>query len=128
MFGAGVLIVGAAGAFSEIYAALNTIWRTPPAKLLGVWSFVRARLPSFGLVLTGFLMTTSLMLSAALAAMAKFAAQLIPAAARPASYTRTRRVDSHSGHPVCDDFPDFAQSAHRLGRRKDWRSYHGRSF
>ncbi len=81
MFGAGVLIVGATGAFSEIYAALNTIWWTPPAKLSGVWSFVRARLLSFGLVLTvGFLMMTSLMLSAALAAMAKFAAQLIPAA------------------------------------------------
>jgi membrane protein len=79
--GVGVLILGATGAFSEIYTALNNIWHTPPAKLSGIWSIVRARLLSFGLVLAvGFLMLTSLILSAGLAGMAKYASQLIPAA------------------------------------------------
>jgi membrane protein len=81
LLGVAVFILGATGAFSEIYTALNNIWRTPPAKLSGLWSFVRARLLSFGLVLAvGFLMLTSLILSAALAGVAKFASQLVPVA------------------------------------------------
>jgi membrane protein len=81
LLGVAVFILGATGAFSEIYTALNNIWRTPPAKLSGIWSFARARLLSFGLVLAvGFLMLTSLILSAALAGVAKFASQLVPVA------------------------------------------------
>jgi membrane protein len=79
VLGLGVLILGATGAFSEMYTALNNIWGTPPAKLSGAWSIVRARLLGFGLVLVlGFLMLTSLLVSAVLAGIAKFAGQLIP--------------------------------------------------
>lgn len=74
-----VLILGATGAFSEIYTALNNIWRIPPAKLSGAWSIVKARLLSFGLVLVlGFLMLASLLVSAFLAGIAKFAGQMVP--------------------------------------------------
>ena len=78
VIGIGILVLGATGAFSEIYTALNNIWQTPPAKLSGVWSTVRARLLSFGLVLViGFLMLASLLVSAMLAGIAKFAGGLI---------------------------------------------------
>lgn len=79
ILGIGVLILGATGAFSEMYTALNNIWRTPPAKLQGAWSMVRARLLGFGLVMVlGFLMLASLLVSAVLAGIAKFAGQLVP--------------------------------------------------
>jgi membrane protein len=74
-----VLVLGATGAFSEVYGALNNIWRTPPERLSGAWSIVRARLLSFGLVLVvGFLMLVSLILSAGLTAFTKFAGNLLP--------------------------------------------------
>ncbi|MBV9885086.1 MAG: YihY/virulence factor BrkB family protein [Acidobacteria bacterium] len=83
VLGVGVLILGATGAFNEIYTALNNIWRTEPAgthgALSGAWSMVKARLLSFGLVLVlGFLMLASLLVSALLSAIAKFAGTLIP--------------------------------------------------
>jgi membrane protein len=74
-----ILILGATGAFSEVYTALNNIWQTPPEKLSGAWSVVKARLLSFGLVLVvGFLMLVSLLLSAGLVAFTKYAGGLLP--------------------------------------------------
>ena len=74
-----IVVIGATGAFGEIYTALNNIWKTPPAKLSGIWSTIRARLLSFGLVLViGFLMLASLLVSAMLAGVAKFAGGMMP--------------------------------------------------
>jgi membrane protein len=79
ILGMGVLVLGATGAFSEMYTALNNIWRAPPAKLQGAWSMVRARLLGFGLVLVlGFLMLASLVVSAVLSGIAKYAGEIIP--------------------------------------------------
>src|SRR5690349_7259561 len=72
--GAVLLGVGAISVFGELQDALDRIWRAPGrAGSGGVWSLVRARLLSFGMVLgIGFLLICSLIASAAVAALGKF--------------------------------------------------------
>jgi membrane protein len=63
--------LGATGAFLELQTALNTIWRVKP-KASRSWfgALVRQRLISFGLVVgVGFLLLTSLLVSAGLTAL-----------------------------------------------------------
>jgi membrane protein len=64
------LIVGATSVFGELQNALERIWQTPPpAREVGWWRFLRARVLSVGLVLgVGFLLLVSLVASAGLAA------------------------------------------------------------
>jgi membrane protein len=70
--GVATLLVGAASVFGELQNALDRIWRAPPRKGGGLWSLIRARLLSFGMVLgIGFLLIVSLLASAAIAAAGK---------------------------------------------------------
>src|SRR4029450_10493046 len=63
-------VVAATGAFLELQAALNTIWRVKPNPGLNLKAFVIDRLRSFGLVVAvGFLLMVSLAVTAALAAL-----------------------------------------------------------
>ena len=75
--------LGATGAFLELQTALNAIWRVKPkasATFLG--SLVIDRLISFGLVVAvGFLLLTSLLVSAGLAALDKYMGQAFPGVA-----------------------------------------------
>ncbi len=66
-----LLLVGATTVFGELQSALDRIWRAPERdKISGIWSLLRTRLLSFGLILgLGFLMMVSLIFSAALAAL-----------------------------------------------------------
>jgi membrane protein len=75
--------LGATGAFLELQTALNAIWRVKPKASS---SFLRAliidRVISFGLVVgLGFLMLTSLLVSAGLAALHAYMGQTFPAVA-----------------------------------------------
>jgi membrane protein len=72
--GAVTLIVGATTVFAELQSALDRIWEVPAAKKAsGIWSLIRQRLLSLGMVLVlGLLMLVSLVLSAALAALGKW--------------------------------------------------------
>lgn len=65
-----LLGIGATTVFAELQSDLDRIWKAPAAKQsTGIWSFLRARLLSFGMVVSiGFLMIASLVVSAALAA------------------------------------------------------------
>lgn len=73
------LLFGASGVFGELHDALNTIWDSQPEKQSGWFSVVKAKLFSFGMVLSvGFLLLVSLIISAALAFMGKFFGQVIP--------------------------------------------------
>ena len=75
--------LGATGAFLELQTALNTIWRVKP-KVSGSWfgALVRQRLISFGLVVgVGFLLLTSLLVSAGLTALDRYMGNAYPAAA-----------------------------------------------
>jgi membrane protein len=63
-------VVAASGAFLELQAALNTIWRVKPNPGVHLKAFVFDRLRSFGLVVAiGFLLMVSLAVTAALAAL-----------------------------------------------------------
>jgi membrane protein len=72
------LVAGAAGAFGQLKAALNTIWDVPPAQepggLAGLLNTLKQEFLSFAMVLgIGFLLLVALVLSAALAALSNFA-------------------------------------------------------
>jgi membrane protein len=79
LFGLATLLFGATGAFNEIHDALNNIWSAEPNKGSGLSNFIRTRFLSFGLVLIlGFLLLVSLVISAGLAGLAKYAGHLLP--------------------------------------------------
>ncbi len=76
--GFGTLMLGAAAIFGQLKDALNTIWEVKAPGGAGVWGFLRARLLNFGVVLViGFLLLISLLLTAALAALSGYFEQLI---------------------------------------------------
>jgi membrane protein len=67
--GAVTFVLAATGAFLELQASLNEIWRVKPNPNLNLRGFITDRLRSFGLVLAiGFLLLVSLAVSAAIAA------------------------------------------------------------
>jgi membrane protein len=69
-----VLLLGASTVFNELQAALDAIWRVPEkTQESGVWKLIRSRLLTFGMVLAmAFLMTVSLLMSAALSTLGKW--------------------------------------------------------
>ena len=74
-----VLFFAASGVFGELQDGLNTIWEVAPKGGRGVWGTIQDRFLSFAMVLgTGFLLLVSLMLSAALSALGKWAANILP--------------------------------------------------
>ena len=70
IFGVITLLVGATGVFVQLQKSLNIIWEVKAApKKSGVWTFVKLRLFSFGLILSiAFLLLISLVISSVLAA------------------------------------------------------------
>lgn len=67
-----VLLIGASGVFAQLQDALNTVWNVKAKPKGGIWLFIRKRLLSFGMVLViGFLLLVSLILSAVLAGISK---------------------------------------------------------
>lgn len=72
LIGVAILVFGSTSAFSQLQASLNRIWEVQPAAQSGIWRLVRARFLSFAAVLgTGFLLSVSLVLSAAVAALGR---------------------------------------------------------
>ena len=67
------LLLGASGVFGQLKDALNTIWEVKAAPGRGIWRLVRDRLLNFGMVLViGFLLLASLVLTTALAALSGY--------------------------------------------------------
>ena len=72
VIGGVLLLIGATSVFAELQDAMDRIWRAPKRHKNGLWSLLRARLLSFGLIMgIGFLLVVSLVVSAALAALTK---------------------------------------------------------
>jgi membrane protein len=73
------IIVGASGAFNELQDALNTIWKVD-SRAQSFWvTTIKQRFFSLGLVVaTGFLLLTSLVVTAALSAAERFLGNLLP--------------------------------------------------
>ncbi|MBD0274683.1 MAG: YihY/virulence factor BrkB family protein, partial [Acetobacteraceae bacterium] len=73
------LLLTASGVFGELQTALNEIWKAPPPKGDTITRLLVARAAAIGLVAaTGFLMLVSLLVSAALAAVATWVGGLMP--------------------------------------------------
>jgi membrane protein len=69
-----LLVVGATSVFVELKASLDELWGIEPPKGRAIIGFLRTRLYSFGLVMVlAFLLLVSLVLSAALAMLERFA-------------------------------------------------------
>jgi membrane protein len=79
--GVATILFGATGAFVQLQSSLNQIWEVEARPGLGIWSFVRTRILSFGMVLgIGFLLLVSLVISAAIAALDAWARGIFPGA------------------------------------------------
>jgi membrane protein len=64
------IIIGATGVFAQFQKSLNTIWevKTDPSKS-GIWSIIRVRLFSFGMIISiAFILIVSLVISALISA------------------------------------------------------------
>lgn len=73
LLGVGLLVLGATTVFAELQDALDRIWRVPRRTGSGLWTLLRARLLSLGLILgLGFLMMVSLLLSAVLSLLGRW--------------------------------------------------------
>ena len=73
------LLLTASGVFAELQTALNEIWKAPPPEGDTITRLVMARAAAIGLVAaTGFLLLVSLVVSAALAAVATWVGGLYP--------------------------------------------------
>lgn len=72
LVGSVLLLIGATTVFGELQDAMDRIWRAPKRNKSGLWSLLRARLLSFGMIMgIGFLLMVSLVISAALAALGR---------------------------------------------------------
>lgn len=70
IIGISTIIIGATGVFVELQKTFNTIWEVKVVVKRGILPILKARLFSFGLILAiAFLLTISLVVSTALAAM-----------------------------------------------------------
>jgi membrane protein len=79
LVGVVLLLVGATGVLIELQDALNTVWKVVPKPGAGIKNIIRERLLSFGLILVfGFLLLVSLVLSAALAGLGSISSRFIP--------------------------------------------------
>ena len=79
IIGVNTLLIGASGAFAQLQESLNTIWEVKPRAGRGVKGMVRDRFLSFSMVLViGFLLLVSLVLSAVLAGVGKYISDLLP--------------------------------------------------
>jgi membrane protein len=88
-----VLLFGSTSAFSQLQTALNRVWGVPGQSQSGILAMIRARFWSFAAVLgVGFLLSVSLVLSAAAAALSRSSQALKPAASWTASARSGRNV------------------------------------
>lgn len=74
-----LLMLGASGVFGQLQMALNTIWNAEPNPRRGIRSFITTRFLSFAMVLViGFLLLVSLLLSSILVAAGSSLNRLMP--------------------------------------------------
>ena len=73
LIGVALVLAGATSVFGELQNALDRIWHASAREASGLFSLVRARLVSFGMILgIAFLLIVSLVLSAAISALGKW--------------------------------------------------------
>jgi len=79
VIGVVTLLFGASGVFGELQSAMNVVWNVKPKPGRGIWATIRDRFLSFGMVLVvGFLLLVSLVVTTALTALNEYLAGLVP--------------------------------------------------
>lgn len=79
--GLATMVIGASTVFGELQDAMNTVWDAKPDPSQSWFDYVVARLTSFSMILVvGFLLLVSLVLTAAVSALDSFLAGLFPGA------------------------------------------------
>ena len=79
VIGVALLVFGATGLFAQLQNALNRVWGVKPNPSAGVMNLIRTRVLSLGMVLViGFLLLVSLLLSAALSVISGYFEGLLP--------------------------------------------------
>jgi membrane protein len=77
-----VLMLGAAGVFSELHTTMNKIWKTPAKKYSAIVGLLRDKFASFAMVVgVAFLLLISMILSTVLSAIIRYFSELLPGAA-----------------------------------------------
>ncbi len=77
--GIGTLTIAATAVLGELRSALNLIWKAPPRGGLGLWHLIKSRLVSLSVILViGFLLLVSLVISTALAAFSDYLDWILP--------------------------------------------------
>jgi membrane protein len=77
--GIATLVMAATAVLSELQSALNLIWKAPPSAGLGLWHLIKSRLVSLSVILViGFLLLVSLVVSTALAAFSDYLDWILP--------------------------------------------------
>ncbi|MGI8989098.1 MAG: YihY/virulence factor BrkB family protein [Bryobacteraceae bacterium] len=73
------LLLGASGVCGELRASLNKMWDAKPSGGSGIVAMIKERSFAFGMVLAiGFLLLVSMVVSAALATLGKYASGILP--------------------------------------------------
>ena len=74
IMGVGLMLIGATTVFAELQGAMDRIWRAPARhQSNGLWTLLRTRLLSFGMILSiGFLLMVSLVMGAMLSAFSRW--------------------------------------------------------
>ena len=81
IIGVATILFGATGVFVQLQSAMDRVWNVEPRPGGGVWSFVRTRLLSFGMVLgIGFLLLVSLVVATAVSAIGTWVTGMVPGA------------------------------------------------
>lgn len=79
IIGFAILIWGAAGIFTTLRDALNTMWGIVPPPTPGIWGIIKGYLVPFGMVMAiGFILVVSLVISAGLSALGKYLGNMLP--------------------------------------------------
>ena len=74
-----VLMLGAAGVFSELHSTMNKIWKAPPKNYPAVIGLLKDKFASFAMVFgVAFLLLISMIISAVLSAIIKYFSHLLP--------------------------------------------------
>jgi membrane protein len=84
--GLATLILAAIGVVVQLKDAFNTIWEVESTKTGGVWAFIRSYIFSFAAVISiGFLLLTSMVMTAGIAVIGKFVNSFVPEVALQAT-------------------------------------------
>lgn len=77
--GVATLLFGATGVFYQLQQSLNNVWDVEPKKDAGIKKLLQDRVSSFGIILViGFLLLISLLLTTALTALSDYIMQYLP--------------------------------------------------